>query len=283
MVRAHLGLVHALASKYAHRGLDKSDLLQEGSIGLMRAVERFDHRRGYRFSTCARWWIRQAITSAIADHGRTVRVPVHLNEQVLHFWRVSNRLAQKLGRAPASAIGRSNRRRSNGCSCAGGPCSSTPSWPEPGYTGPMNWIGLALATAIAFGAYNIFIKLGAGKIDHVLGAVVLQVVAAILGATYAVMLKVGGRTLEVTRTGVLYAVLAGIAVGLAEILTFLVFARGAPASLATPIIMGGSILLTSVLGIAVLRERLGLPQALGIVLIALGIALVSRGVPVQTS
>ena len=151
------------------------------------------------------------------------------------------------------------------------------------YIGPMNWLGLAVATAIAFGAYNIFIKLGAGRIDHVLGAVVLQLVAAVLGTTYAIMLKVGGRTLEVSRIGVMYAALAGLAVGLAEILTFLVFARGAPASLATPIIMGGSILLTSVLGIAVLRERLGLPQALGIVLIAVGIALVSRGVPAPAS
>ncbi len=147
----------------------------------------------------------------------------------------------------------------------------------------MNWLGLALATAIAFGAYNVFMKLGAGKIDHVLGAVVLQVVAAVLGATYAVMLKVGGRTLEVTRTGVVYAALAGVAVGLAEILTFLVFARGAPASWATPIIMGGAILLTSVLGIALLKERLGLPQALGIVLITIGIALISRGAPAQAS
>lgn len=143
----------------------------------------------------------------------------------------------------------------------------------------MNWVLLALATAAAFGAYNVFIKLGSGKIDHVLGAVVLQVVAAMLGGTYALALKLGGRELPVTRAGVTWAALAGVAVGVAEILTFLVFARGAPASLATPVIMGGSILITAVLGAALLRERLGPAQLLGIVLVGAGIVLLSRGKP----
>jgi bacterial/archaeal transporter family protein len=146
----------------------------------------------------------------------------------------------------------------------------------PRYTPQMNWVLLALTTAAAFGAYNVFIKLGSGKIDHVLGAVVLQVVAALLGGTYALFLHLSGRELPVTRAGFAWAALAGIAVGLAEIFTFLVFSRGAPASLATPIIMGGSILVTAVLGVLLLRERLGLPQLLGILLIGIGIALVSR-------
>lgn len=140
----------------------------------------------------------------------------------------------------------------------------------------MNWIFLALATAAAFGAYNVFIKLGSQKIDHVLGAVVLQVVAALLGGGYALFLKLNGRELPVTREGVGYAALAGVAVGLAEILTFVVFSRGAPASLATPVIMGGSILITAVIGVLVLRERLEVIQVLGIVLIGVGIALLSR-------
>lgn len=143
----------------------------------------------------------------------------------------------------------------------------------------MNWVLLALATAAAFGAYNVFIKLGSGKIDHVLGAVVLQVVAALLGGTYTLMLKLSGRELPVTRAGLGYAALAGLAVGLAEILTFIVFSRGAPASLATPIIMGGSILITAVVGVALLRERLELPQLVGILLVGIGIALLSRGKP----
>ena len=145
-----------------------------------------------------------------------------------------------------------------------------------GYTRAMNWVLIALATAAAFGAYNVFIKLSSGKIDHVLGAVVLQVVAALLGGSYALFLKLSGRELPVSREGVGYAALAGVAVGIAEILTFVVFSRGAPASLATPVIMGGSILITAVLGVLLLRERLGLPQVLGIVLVGVGIALLSR-------
>ncbi len=141
----------------------------------------------------------------------------------------------------------------------------------------MGWLPLALATAVAFGAYNVFIKMGSGKIDQVLGAVVLQVVAAVLGGGYAAYLKLGGRELPVTGTGLAYAALAGAAVGVAEILTFVVFTRGAPAALATPVIMGGSILVAAIVGVLALGERIGPAQAAGVLMVAGGIALVSRG------
>lgn len=140
----------------------------------------------------------------------------------------------------------------------------------------MNWVFIALLTAAAFGAYNVFIKLGSGKIDHVLGAVVLQVVAALVGGAYALFLKLGGKELPVSKEGLGYAALAGVAVGIAEILTFVVYTRGAPASLGTPIIMGGSIVITAAVGATLLKERFGVPQVIGIVLVAAGIALIAR-------
>jgi bacterial/archaeal transporter family protein len=143
----------------------------------------------------------------------------------------------------------------------------------------MNWLALALTTAVAFGAYNIFIKLGSSKIDQVLGAVVLQIVAAILGGAYALYLKIDGRELSTSTTGFVYAGLAGVAVGLAEILTFVVFSRGAPASLATPVIMGGSVVVAAVLGILVLREQVSLAHGGGILLVTAGIVLLSRNAP----
>jgi RNA polymerase primary sigma factor len=100
MVRANIGLVHAMAGKYVRRGIDWADLVQEAAVGLMRAVEKFDHRRGFRFSTYATWWVRQAMTRAIADHGRTIRVPVHMNEHLVRLRRLSIHLSQKLGREP---------------------------------------------------------------------------------------------------------------------------------------------------------------------------------------
>lgn len=98
LVTSNAGLVRAIAARFVGRGVDWDDLVQEGTLGLMRAAEKFDPERGFRFSTYAHWWIRQGIQRAIADHGRTVRLPVHLNEQVLRLRRCAARLSQRLGR-----------------------------------------------------------------------------------------------------------------------------------------------------------------------------------------
>lgn len=140
-----------------------------------------------------------------------------------------------------------------------------------------NWLPLALLTALCLAFYNFFIKVAAQHVPPAVGAVVLQLVAAALGAAWLVKLKLQGQPLAVSGRGLGLAALAGLGVGLAEILTFVVFRRGVPVSVGTPVIVGGSVLLTALLGLVVLREALSWSQAGGLLLVVAGIALLARG------
>ncbi|HEU4325700.1 MAG TPA: sigma-70 family RNA polymerase sigma factor [Roseiflexaceae bacterium] len=155
LIEAHLRLVTAVARKYTGRGLDQADLVQEGTIGLMRAVQTFDVRAGHRFATYATWWVRQAITRALADQGRLIRLLVHVMDTLSAIRTASTRLQQVLGRMPtleeiAEATGRSVRQVRRALEAAPDSCSLDRTLDDQADAGaPLGALGTALAAALA--------------------------------------------------------------------------------------------------------------------------------------
>ena len=125
LITANSRLVISVAKKYMGRGVPFLDLIQEGNIGLIRATKKFDYRRGHKFSTYATWWIRQAVTRAIADQGRTIRVPVHMGDQINKLLRIQHQLTQRLGSDPSvdelavpGSTSEESRKHDSGCPTA---------------------------------------------------------------------------------------------------------------------------------------------------------------------
>jgi transporter family protein len=139
----------------------------------------------------------------------------------------------------------------------------------------MPWLIIVILTAVFFGLYNFFIKLSAGHIHQILGAVLLQAVALLLGSIALLYLKWRGIPFDASSKGVLFAVLAGVFVGLAEITSFYVFSKGINASVGIPIIVGGTVLVGTLLGIVFLKESLSLLQYVGIALILAGVSILA--------
>ncbi|PJC37157.1 hypothetical protein CO046_02070 [Candidatus Peregrinibacteria bacterium CG_4_9_14_0_2_um_filter_53_11] len=139
----------------------------------------------------------------------------------------------------------------------------------------MNWIFLGLMSAFFFGAYNVFIKVASGHINQIVGAVILQVVAALVGGAILLILKFSHAPLAISQKGIAYAALAGVMVGLAEITSFYMFSKGVSASIGVPLVIGGSILVAAVLGLFFLRETIMPLHYLGIALIIGGVVLLT--------
>ncbi|HEY4513162.1 MAG TPA: EamA family transporter [Candidatus Paceibacterota bacterium] len=140
----------------------------------------------------------------------------------------------------------------------------------------MSWIILALSTAIFYGVYNFFIKVSSGHINQIAGAVILQLVAMLVGGVILLFIKFTNVSIEISNKGILYAVLAGVFVGLAEITSFFVFSKGITLSIGLPIIIGGSVVFGSLLGILFLKEVLTPIHLLAILLIIVGIVLLVK-------
>jgi len=140
----------------------------------------------------------------------------------------------------------------------------------------MNWILLALFTAIFYGVYNFFIKVSAGYINQIAGAVILQAVATAVGGGILLFLKITNTPVAISNKGILYAVLAGVFVGLAEITSFFVFSKGVAVSTGVPIIIGGSVVFASILGILFLKETLTPIHLIAVILVIIGVVLLVK-------